>query len=691
MPEPTEELKSTLEYKLTPATPEEKEEDNIYEYQQKIKLTPEQETEIVNIIDAELEVIDNQRAVDDSENRWDEYENQYWGVVQDNPNTTFNLHQFLTLKHVRRVKSRLYQAFFESDPIYSVSPRPEYAKKEGYETAERQEQFLDYEFDSEIIIKSPMRKVFHESTLKDGGIAKVIWERDQEWIRRREKYEGTEEGLQSFLTAYPDAETKYPGLVKQLQEGNDIDITSDKREIIYDAPRIYFIPFKNFYINLNTEGLLGLRKTKFFAELQKYTWPELQEEIEEGRFDQEATEALKWFITKDSEVIINPTYLEEEYTIFECNLFYDLKKNGKPKRIAVWYSKDKRKILNAIHFPYEHGRPYYIPFFITEEREGWHQPGLARILSPANIIANSTTNFLLDNAFYRNTPLIRATPNTPIAQQLLAKTWKIGDPLVAEKGEVEPFSLESGSLNDLVTLIKLNEQGANDTSGAPSGYLSGQADPIDPDAPAAKTMALLRETNINIKDFILCLLPSFQEMAYQVLQLFAQFRGTAQYQLKRQKVVGKPIFEKITPDQLRLRTNVTPNAFSFSFDRINERRENLALVQMLTTNPLSRDFLTNAPQARWNLFHILIKSWSDRWNAKVDEIWPTEQQVKDFLTEIQKQAFEKIYQQKVKEFQTRQVPGQGGGPPPEEMMAQPPGMGPSPAPTGTLETPERIP
>ena len=208
------------------------------------------------------------------------------------------------------------------------------------------------------------------------------------------------------------------------------------------------------------------------------------------------------WIVKDGQVYVDEYYLTKDYEIFETNLFYDVDKNDKPRRIVVWYAKERKKILGAIEFPFDHQRPYYIPFFITEERPGWHQPGFGRILQPQNIIANSSVDLLLDNAFYSHIPLIRANPGSSIASQLLSKSWRIGDPLIAEKGEVEKFDLKTGNLNDLMTLTKFNEHLGDDTTGVGSPGLSGKADPVDPDAPARKTMALIRETNISIKDYI---------------------------------------------------------------------------------------------------------------------------------------------------------------------------------------------
>lgn len=656
------------------------------QYRHKIDLTDEQETELIALIEANLNKIDKQRQEDGMEERHSSLQNQYWGVVNENPNLLFNTHIFLTLTHCRRAKSRVFQAFFESDPIFSVSPRPGISKGKGYEDAELQEQFLDYEIDSEVHIRAPMRKVLQEAFLLDGGVIKLIWEKDEEWVKRIEEYKGTQKGLERFLDNYPDARSDYPGYVRRLEAGTDIRIMAHRKIPVYDAPKFYYVPFKDFYIDINVDGLEGLRKEKFFGERQSYSYYELLEEVEEERFDKEKVEELQWILEGDS-LVIDPRLIEREFNVFECNLIYDLNKNGKPRRIIVWYVRDRRKIIAACEFIYEHGRPYYIPFFVTEELAGWLQPGLGRVLTHSNIIANASTNLMLDNAFYGHIPLLRAKPNSNIAQQLLARSWKLGDPLIADKGDVEKFDLNSGNLSDLMNLIQLNDHNADNVSGVGSAYMSGKADPIDPDAPARKAMALLRESNINVKDYILALMPSFQEMAYQLLQLFAQFKGTSQFEFKKKAVLGRAeIFNKeITTEQLRLRTNITPSAYSFNFDKANEKRDNLALLKILTENPVARKFLDQMPQADWALFHIFIKSFSDFWNAKVDEVWPTEKQVKDFMVDIQKEAFEKLYQEKVKENQARftgrpvrrpSAPGQGqpgGGAAPGVPLQQPQG------------------
>ena len=83
------------------------------------------------------------------------------------------------------------------------------------------------------------------------------------------------------------------------------------------------------------------------------------------------------------------------------------------------------------------------------------------------------------------------------------------------------------------------------------------------------------------------------------------------------------------------------------------------------------------PHAEWAMFDILIQSWSNLWSLKSSEVWPTEKQVKDFMVNVQKEAMEKIYQEKVKENQSRMMGmagGQPGGMPgvPQGMPQRPP-------------------
>jgi hypothetical protein len=382
-----------------------------------------------------------------------------------------------------------------------------------------------------------------------------------------------------------------------------------------------------------------MRDSKFMAEEQEYNWYELQEEVEEGRFDADKVEELQWKKNEKGEKVPNADLLSQNFKIFESILFIKIK--NKFRRVVVWYSKERRTILRIISFPYDHGRPYYIPFFITNDCPGFLQPGLGRILQPQNIVANAIQNFTLDNGFYRNTAMIRVDPNSRAASQLMQKSYKIGDTIVANQGEIEKFDMNTGGMNDMFTLQVVNERMADDATGVSSATLSGRSDPIDPDAPAKKTMALRDETNINVKSYIMNLLPSFQELCYQLLQLTGQFKDKTEFKRKREAVVGaKPI--TITAEQCRTRTNLTPNAYSFEFDKVNEKRLNLSLAQLFTTNPIFAPVLQQSPKSVQALGKKLIKSWSNEWSMAVNEIWPTPEMVLQQQVEIQKEAMRQV-------------------------------------------------
>lgn len=613
-------------------------------YRPKIDLTEEQKQELIMYMEANLDMIDKERRDDCSETRWRELDNQFWGNVREDSETMFKTHVHLTYDRCTKIENRLHQAFFESDPVFSVTTRPGYSGNMGEDDATLQEQYLDYIVDTDMHLKEQFSKIFHEATLKDGGIAKIVYEKDYEYVRKVESYKGDENGLFQFLINYKDAKTKYPGYVRKLENGEDIKIVAYKPECTYEGPRLYFTPFEDFFISLRTQGMLGLRFSRFFAERQRYSWHELLDEVEENRFDKDAVEDLMYNFS-DEGATLNPSYMDEEYQVFECNLFYDIKGQNKPKRIVVWYERERRIILSAIHYPYDHGRPYYIPFFTTNKKSGWHQPGAGIILKPQNVVANASTNLMLDKAFYQLQPIMRVSPNTGAASRIMMRKWRIGDPLVAGQGEVEMMNFNVGGFSELLNIITYNDRLADSSIGVNSANLSGRADPVDPDAPAKKTTALINETNINIKAYILSLLPSFQELGHQLLQLMAQYKDTDRFKLRHSSVTGQEAKTTISAEQMRFRTNLTPNAYMFEPDKVNEKRLNLSLLQALTGNPVLATFLQRDPKAAWELGRMTVKSWSQAHANKINQIWPDEQQVNKQMVDVQKQAIMEMMQE----------------------------------------------
>ena len=241
----------------------------------------------------ELDAIIAEREDEHLEEKIEARENQYQGKMVEDDRMQFNLNRNITKPIIDRVANYIKQGFFKSDPIYSVSPRPEYDKEGGRGVTERQQDFLDYKLDN-LPFRTPESKVILCAVKQGTGILKVPHVINQKKKKREERYEGKmvpvvdpqtkqaimignqplleNKGLKEFLANWPDAEKDYPGLVQQLKDGKEICIIAEYQDIIYNDPKPTFIELKNFFVRLSCEGYEGLSEQKLLGERQVYTW-----------------------------------------------------------------------------------------------------------------------------------------------------------------------------------------------------------------------------------------------------------------------------------------------------------------------------------------------------------------------------------------------------------------------------------
>ena len=83
-----------------------------------------------------------------------------------------------------------------------------------------------------------------------------------------------------------------------------------------------------------------------------------------------------------------------------------------------------------------------------------------------------------------------------------------------------------------------------------------------------------------------------------------------------------------------LQSVIESKASSFDFDKINEKRENLALYQVLRQEPI----VAQNPKAVHEMVRMLLKSWSPSWKAKADKLVLTNEEFNAELTSIGVQA-----------------------------------------------------
>jgi len=616
----------------------EQDESEIPVYLEQLKLDDERKKIIVKEIFDEFEEIKKERDAEKLEQKWDNLDNQYDGKLVEDSRVQFNLDQKVTKIKVDRITNMIMQAFLKSDPKYSVSPRPEFERQGGEEVCQKQSDFLDYKLDN-LPFREPTALTVHSAVLKDGGILKIFHCIKREKRKRDEHYKGNplpkidpntgkaminpetgeviieNKGLEEFLRNWPDERDS--AYAKQLAEGKEINFVANYTETTYNDPAFKNIDLKNFYCRLSTEGYEGLKTTKLTVERQKYSYWELRREEERGFFSD-----IDKLIIDEKKGEKKKGYQTEEYDILECVFYTKLKDSDKEELKRVfWIEEQKRIMIGAIEYPYYAIDCYYNPHFVTKKKAGFYQPGPGADLTDSSIAENAILNFTLEAAWTRNmiTPIIE--DGSQIGEQFLSKKWTHGIPLVINKGESVDFLqkyMQNPDLGGLLTLIQYVKKGQDDVSRV-TGLMTGRESPTDPSAPATKTIALLKESGVGIEDYILTIAPAFNRTGEILLQMYYQMATDGvKYRPKPERVVGGNPFSMLTRAEMVAKTSIQVMAYAFDFDKLNEKREDVALWQMFRGDPL----IAQRPESIYVMAKQIIKGWSNKWGVIVDRILP---------------------------------------------------------------------
>lgn len=633
MPKPEKDYSLTIETKT--AVDERIEAKEVPIYEERCELNDEQKKRLSEEFDAEFKAIKAERDEEHLEEKWEALGNQYKGEMQEDSRMQFNLNRNITKPVVDRVANFIKQGFFKSDPIYSISPRPEFDKEGGDEVASKQQDFLDCKLDN-LPFRSPVGKTILSATKLGTGILKITHVIKRVPRTREERYQGNpiqagvdpqtkqpiirNKGLEEFLSNWPEAEKDYPGLVKQLQEGKEINIIAEYQDTVYNDPLPQFVELKNFYVRLACEGYEGLKSEKLFVERKNYTWWELEQEEKKEKF-YDIDELIKIKDDKDPNKK-RANYERETFDILECTYFFKLKPDDKDfTRIIFWYAEKERVVIGSILYPYD--VIDYIPFYISDSETGFYQPGLAEFTTDDHIAQSVLLNLALGGIYIRNT-VTPITDDQEVIDQFLEKRFTHGIPIQGKAGQIDFLQkyMPNIDVNAIMSIMQFMQQGNEAVTQSSSG-MSGQESAFDPNAPASKTIALLKMAGVGIDEYIACMTPSFNQIAYVLLQLYHQMSSEGRkYKVRPERVVGSNPFAEISRNEMIARTNIQAQAFAFDFDKLQAKKEDFALYQILRVEPI---FNQNS-EAVYHLIRTIVKGWSPKWNNNVEKLLPGLQQ-----------------------------------------------------------------
>ena len=237
-----------------------------------------------------------------------------------------------------------------------------------------------------------------------------------------------------------------------------------------------------------------------------------------------------------------------------------------------WASKEKKVVIGSMLYP--HDVEYYIPHYIAAVKPGFYQPGLAEFTVDSHIAQSVLLNLLLGGIYIRNT-ITPVTKDPDVISQFLEKRFTHGIPIEAEPGKVDFLQkyMSQIDVNGIMSSMQFMKQGDEEVTGSSSG-MSGQESPFDPTAPASKTIALLKMAGINVDEYIACMTPAFNNIAYVLLQIYYQMSTEGRkYAIKPAKVVGDNPFGELSRSDMIARTNIQAQAYAYDFDKLQAKKE----------------------------------------------------------------------------------------------------------------------
>ena len=660
-----DEIPSDKDYIIRTQTLEEKKEkedgDDVPVYKIELKLEDSEIETLSEQVFLEFEAMKDERKEAHLVDKWKERDNQYDGEVAPNKQLAFNLHVHETKIKTDAIARALNEAFIDSDPMFDCTPRPEQARENGYDIAEKQAQFLDFAMDEEITPETALMKIIKCSIKKFVGIGKLSWAYKREKRRREETYEGKNEivgfdnagnpviqneGLERFLQTYPDALESNVGIVKRLYQEKKVNIVVQYKDTIDNNPELEYIKLENFYVKNSTDYYKGLRDTHCVVERQSYSYWELQDKKRSGEF----INVDKIYGSEDN-IEQQKDYKTKDYDILEITTYFLLKDGGgEESKIKTWFSEDEKVYLGAEIYPYYGFDIDYIPFYVTLNDYGFYGDVKSVILDlkDLNIAENALLNLALHGEYVRNiiTPIVKE--GSEVEKAFLDNEFVSGRPIVVDeltddvRKAISFVEWPNVDINGSMTLMEKLKRIGDDVTRV-SGQTTGGESQLDPNAPAAKTIALLQQSGIGIKDYIRTFLPSFNVFAFMILQLYYQMSQED----KKFKVVGKAFaitgdnpFSQITREEMVVRTNIQSRAASFAFDKANEKREALAAYQTIMADPYARQ----QPKLMYKALATLLDTFGERWKTISDTDLANPEEFQKQMDAIATQALQNLLQ-----------------------------------------------
>lgn len=638
-------------------------EDDIPPYRIAIDMDSDQIGRLQEQFEEEFDVLKEERRELGLPEKWQSLDNQYDGIMLQNERLAFNLHMHQSKIKADAIARAIKEAFLETKPMIDVSPRPDEWRLEeqaGFDVSGVQQQFICYEMDENVRPEQDLSQIALCAVKKFVGMGKVEWRYNKERRSREETYEGKNEpvvgndgspiigpdgmplvhnqALTEFENNYPNWERRgYGKYWSRIHGGKTINVVVTYFDTTVNCAKLKHIDIENFYVKNSTRYYEGLKTAHLIVERDTMTWYELDKKARNGEFDPDAVESLKEQpIQGDGGP--KQTWRTKDYPVLEATTYFKLDEDDEEEaKIKCWFAEtgeqgDTYIFLGAIIWPYYGFDTDYLPFYVKLNNDGFYGAAKSVMadLKDSNVAQDALINLALHGAYVRTliTPIVPT--GSDIAATFIENRFEDGKPLeVDQMGDdinkaIGFVQYPPMDMNGLINLGNVMQRNDDYVTGVQPGT-SGRENPSDPHAPASKTIALLNQASINIRDYIKEFLPTFELFIANVLQLYYQMAGEGRryrVQWAAKEVTGKNPFETITRDQLVARTNIQSRAAAFAFDKVLAKQEAMMAYQAIMSNPI----VQTMPDVQFEAFKIFLRKNGDEWYNFAEDSLPSQKE-----------------------------------------------------------------
>jgi hypothetical protein len=660
------------QYKLRPMNDEETKRneesdisgDDIPAYRIQLDLNDDQQTRLMEQFKIEFKALKDERNALGLPQKWAELDNQYEGTLRENSKLSFNIHVHSSKIKTDAVVRALNEAFIESVPMIDVSPRPAmWAQQQaaGEDVCEKQGQFLEFEIQENIKPQASLTLISLCAVKKFVGIGKREWCYDKQKRRREEVYEGKIEetidatgkvvyenkALKEFVNNYPNwKERGYSSFYNKIAKGNTARLVVQYLDTLENSAKLRHVDIENFYVKNSTNYYEGLKTAHITVERESMTWWELEEKERNDEF--ENIEDLKVINTKSTAPATGQTendYKTRDYDILKATIYFKMEEtDDEETKLQMWVGElgeERYVFLGAILFPWYGFDTEYIPFYVKLNNDGFYGAAKSVMsdLKHSNIAQNVLINMALHTVYLRNTLTPIVQEGSQIAEAFIENRWQDGKPLEVDAmgedvnkaiGFVEYPQVDLNAFLGLgTTLGRIDDA----VSGISQMAATGRESPTDPHAPAAKTIALLNQSSINIKDYINTYKPSFEIFISDLLQMYYQMSQEGRkFQIgkRAQQVTGIDPFMTISRDEMVAKTTIQSRAAAFAFDKAMEKQEASIALQGVMMNPMSQI----QPELAYEAFKIWLQVQGDQWRNLADNTLKSPMEFRNYQLQL---------------------------------------------------------